>query len=162
MHVLRGNLQRCDTWCKFLNRFRKLATRCSTPNIAEKSSATGCYTRTIFRGASHHCKSAIDQCNTTFMRVRFSAESSRWEAVPFSCHLESTNRFLFCFSLTTKGWFTPRTTQTQAFKHKPRVNRYDASTSARSFFLVLASSRFTRGLCLCLCLRRTSTRKKKR
>ena len=45
-------------------------------------------------------------------------------------------------------------------KHKPRVNRGDTSTSARRdvlLFLVLefASSRFARGLCLCLCLSRT-------
>ena len=37
------------------------------------------------------------------------------------------------------------------------VYTYDASTSARHalLFLVLVSSRFTSGLCLCLCLRRT-------
>ena len=49
-------------------------------------------------------------------------------------------------------------------KHRPRVNRDDANTSARKsrsafLFLALVSSRFTRGLCLCLCvcvcLRRT-------
>ena len=47
-------------------------------------------------------------------------------------------------------------------EHKPRVNRNDASTSASIrkrnallflvLALVLASSRFTRGLCPCLCL----------
>ena len=33
----------------------------------KKSSATGCYTRTILRATSYHCKLAlhIDQCNTT-------------------------------------------------------------------------------------------------
>ena len=43
-------------------------------------------------------------------------------------------------------------------KHKPRVNRYNASTRKRNAFLslVLASSRFTRGFCLCL--RRTCKR----
>ena len=42
-------------------------------------------------------------------------------------------------------------------KHKPRVNPDDASTGTRKKerALVLASSRFTRGLCLWLCLRRT-------
>ena len=46
-------------------------------------------------------------------------------------------------------------------KHRPRLNRDDASTSARKsrrsafLFLALPSSRFTRGLCLCSCLRRT-------
>ena len=38
------------------NRFQKLATRCSTANIAKKLSATGCYTRIIFRATSYRCK----------------------------------------------------------------------------------------------------------
>ena len=49
-----------------LNRFQKLPTRCSTANLAKKkSSTTGCYTRTIFRATSCHCKLAlqVDQCN---------------------------------------------------------------------------------------------------
>ena len=44
-----------------LNRFQKLATRCSTANIAKNL---------IFRATSYHCKLAlqVDQCNTTFSK----------------------------------------------------------------------------------------------
>ena len=54
-----------------LNRFQKLPTRCSTANIAKKSSATGWYARTIFRATSYHCKLAlqVDQCNITFSQA---------------------------------------------------------------------------------------------
>ena len=59
--------------CKFLNHFQKLATHCSTANIVKESSATGCYTRTIFHATLYHCKWAlqIDQCNTTFRNISF-------------------------------------------------------------------------------------------
>ena len=52
----------------------------STANIAKKSSATGCYTRTIFRATSSHCKSAlqIDQCNATF---KYSNRARHFETV---------------------------------------------------------------------------------
>ena len=72
----------CCTCCKFLNRFPKLATRCSTANSAKKSSATGCYTIwTIFRATSYHCKSAlqIDQCNTTIIAVSTDVSGLTWK-----------------------------------------------------------------------------------
>ena len=62
-----------------LNRFQILATRCSTANIAQKSSAAGCYTRMIFRATSYHCKLAlqVDQCNTTFSEfIQFYSNST--------------------------------------------------------------------------------------
>ena len=66
---------------------------------------------------------------------------------------EKTHVLLCGCNQTDQGWFT-RTTQAQhKHKHKTRVNRDDTSTSARSFSLRLcwlASSQFTRGLCLCL------------
>ena len=51
-----------------LNRFQELPTRCSTANIAKNRPQRGCYTWTIFRATSYHCKLAlqVDQCNTTF------------------------------------------------------------------------------------------------
>ena len=73
----------------------------------------------------------------------------------------STCRMYFC---PLKAGLHLRHKHEHKHKHKPRVNRDDASTSARKrnalrlfSALVLASSRFTHGLCLwlCLCLRRT-------
>ena len=75
--------------------------------------------------------------------------------------------FRWQYSLTLKAGLHLR--RKHKHKHQPRVNRGDASTGtgARSFscawivpvhtwlMLALGSSRFTRGLCLRLCLRRT-------
>ena len=74
---------------------------------------------------------------------------------------------LLCAAPAFKASLHVRRKHKHKHKHKPRVNRDDASTRKRNalFFLVLstlvvlASSPFTRGLCLCLCfclcLRRT-------
>ena len=58
-----------------LNRFQKLATRCSTANIAKKTFPMGRYTGIIFRATSYHCKLAlqVDQCNIT-LSIEFLGE----------------------------------------------------------------------------------------
>ena len=60
--------------CKFLNRFQKLALNALQHcryRKKKKTSATGCYTKTIFDATSYHCESAlqIEQCNTTLTGV---------------------------------------------------------------------------------------------
>ena len=60
-------------------------------------------------------------------------------------------------TLTLKAGLHVRRKHKHKHKRKPRVNRDDASTSARKkkgACACVASSRFTRGLCLRLCLRR--------
>ena len=56
-HSQRMFLARICRHVTLLNRFQKLATRCSTANIAKNR----------FRATSYHCKLAlqVDQCNTT-------------------------------------------------------------------------------------------------
>ena len=68
-HVFRTNLQTCYT-------FESLSKTCNTLQhckYREKSSATGRYTKMIFRATSYHCKLAlqVDQCNTTFSNILF-------------------------------------------------------------------------------------------
>ena len=70
--------------CKFLNRFQKLATRCSTANIAQKASATECYTRTIFRAISYRCKSM-----RFFMRFLMRFQSAPYPTLHECCFSRS-------------------------------------------------------------------------
>ena len=66
-HVFRTNLQTCYTF-ESLSKTSNALQHCK---YRKKSSATGCYTRTIFRATSYHCKLAlqVDQCNTTLKRA---------------------------------------------------------------------------------------------
>ena len=62
-HVFHTNLQTCYTF-ELLSKTSKALQHCK---YRKKSSATGCYTRMIFRATSYRCKLAlqVDQCNTT-------------------------------------------------------------------------------------------------
>ena len=67
------------------------------------------------------------------------------------------NEYLRGYSRTFKAGLHVRRKHKRKHKHKPRMNRDDASTTSAStrkrsafLFLVLAPSRFTGGLCLCL------------
>ena len=63
-HVFRTNLQTCYTF-ESLSKTSNALQHCK---YRKESSATGCYTRTIFRATSYHCKLAlqVDQCNIAF------------------------------------------------------------------------------------------------
>ena len=66
-HVFRTNLQTCYTF-ESLSKISNTLQHCK---YRTKSSATGCYTRTIFCETSYHCKLAlqVDQCNTTLKQT---------------------------------------------------------------------------------------------
>ena len=84
-HVFRTNLQICYTCCKFLNRFQKLATRCSTANSAKNRPQRGVTLERFFAQhriiANRRCKSTcvtppLDTCEREIQSSELSLEKS--------------------------------------------------------------------------------------
>ena len=81
----------------------------------KKSSATGCYTRTIFRATSYHCKLAlqVDQCNIAFMRSRV---SNHWSEKPINMSVTVNQLIGSPYNWLTEQWAKQNQTMTLTLK----------------------------------------------
>ena len=115
-HVFHTNLQTCYT-------FESLPTRSSTANIAKKSSTTRCYTWTIFRATSYHCKLAlqVDQCNATF-RCNPTPKSDQFQFSPAASPeiLHHTVWSTWLFMANTRGKIILKILSTSPIHLSPR------------------------------------------